>query len=155
MGTPLQSKKGREVCDAVQATVNKLEAFGFPVHRCHAGRAQELKSKQLLAWLREKGVHTTWIPGETPAGNKAEIADQQLKSQSRKLLHAASLLAEFGPLPFCMPPPGIGVYWHGTWVSCKQPGLLIFGLQLHARKRQKTGYGSHWATRTVPAKYLG
>ena len=62
MGFPLRSKKGREVYGAVQAMVNKLESFGFPVHRYHADRAQELKSNHLRSWLREKGVHTTWPP---------------------------------------------------------------------------------------------
>ena len=153
-GTPLRSRKGREVCGAIQAMINRLEAFGFPVHRCHADRAQELKSKQLLIWLRDRGIHTTWTPGDTPAGNRAEVAVQHLKSQSRKLLHAAQLPVEFWPLAllhastrhWCALAEQLGIV---------QPALLPFGLRLHARKRQKTGFGSHWSTRTEPGKYLG
>ena len=74
LGLPIRSKKGREVCGAVLVTINRLEAFGFPVHRYHADRAQQLKSKQLMIWLRDKGIHATWTPGDTPAGSKAEIA---------------------------------------------------------------------------------
>ena len=154
MGTPLRSKKGREVCGAVQAIINQLEAFGFPVHRYHADRAQELKSKQLLAWLRDKGIHTTWTPGDTPAGNRAEVAVQQLKSQSRKLLHAAQLGVEFWPLALLHASTRHwSVLAHDLGIV--QPVLLPFGLRLQARKRQKTGYGSHWTTRTVPGQYVG
>ena len=152
IGAPLRSKKGREVCAAVQAMVNRLEAFGFPVHRYHADRAQELKSKQLVAWLRDKGVHTTWTPGDTPAGNRAEVAVQQL--QSRKLLLAAALPVEFWPLALLH---ASNRHWMGLArdLGITQPVLLPFGLGLHARKRQTTGYGSHWVTRTLSGKYLG
>ena len=154
MGTPLRSKKGREVCGAVQAMINQLEAFGFPVHRYHADRAQELKSKQLLAWLRDKGIHTTWTPGDTPAPNRAEVAVQQLKSQSRKLLHAAQLGVEFWPLALLHASTR---HWSllANDLGIVQPVLLPFGLRLQARKRQKTGYSSHWTTRTVPGQYVG
>ena len=44
MGVPLRSRKGKETLGAVQALVNRLEAFGFPVHRYHSDRAKELRS---------------------------------------------------------------------------------------------------------------
>ena len=56
LGTPLRSKKGREVLGQVQHLINKLESYGFPVHRFHSDRAQELKSASLVSWLRDKGV---------------------------------------------------------------------------------------------------
>ena len=46
----MRSKKGLEVFGAVQSVINKLEAFGFPVHRYHADKAQELKSRSLVGW---------------------------------------------------------------------------------------------------------
>ena len=45
LGVPLRSKKGKEVMGAVQQVINRLECFGFPVHRFHSDRAQELKSR--------------------------------------------------------------------------------------------------------------
>ena len=51
LAVPLRSKKGKKVLGAIQSVVNRLEAFGFPVHRYHADRAQELKSKALVTWL--------------------------------------------------------------------------------------------------------
>ena len=154
LGIPLRSKRGREVCGAVQSLINKLEAFGFPVHRYHADRAQELKSRQLVAWLRDRGIHGTWTPGDTPAGSKAELAVQQLKGLSCKLLQIAELDSVFWPLAVL----------HASsrnWVElCSalgavQPTLLPFGVRLHARQRTATGFQSHWRSRTVAGKYLG
>ena len=153
-GVPIRSKTGKEVMGAVQALINRLEAYGYPVHRYHADRAQELKSRLLVSWLRSRGIHTTWTPGDTPAGNKAEIAVQRLKCLARKLLFGARLPVEYWPYAIL----------HASnrhWVALAdelgivQPLLLPFGLELQARKRTKTGYGSHWVTRTVPGKYLG
>ena len=154
LGVPMRSKKGREVFGAVQSVINKLEAFGFPVHRYHADRAQELKSKSLVGWLRDRGIHGTWTPGENPAGNRAELAVQQLKGLARKLLFAAGLEPLFWPLAVLHAS-------HRNWsVPCEslgvsQPCLLPFGLRLQARRRVKTGYQSHWRHRTVPGLYLG
>ena len=154
MGVPLRTKKAKEVLPAVQAVVNKLEAFGFPVHRYHADRAQELKSKALVSWCRDRGIHPTWTPGESPAGNKAELAVQQLKGLTRKLLHVAGLDSDFWPLALL----------HASrrhWVAlCQdlgivQPVLLPFGLELLARQRARSGYESHWRSRTVKGVYLG
>ena len=154
LGIPLRSKKGKEVMGAVQSMLNRLEACGFPVHRYHADRAQEVKSRALVAWLRDKGIHATWTPGDTPAGNKAELAVQQLKGSSRKLLSAAGLDAQYWPLAIL----------HASnrhWVElCSVLGvvhahLLPFGLKVHARQRTKTGFLSHWRSRTVAGRYLG
>ena len=68
LGTPLRSKKGREVMLQVQGIINRLESSGFPVQRFHADRAKELRSASLLGWLKEIGVHPTWTPGDAPAG---------------------------------------------------------------------------------------
>ena len=69
--TPIRTRRGKEVLGAVQALINKLETFGFPVHRYHAARAKELRSADLVAWMRSRGIYTSWTPGETPAANKA------------------------------------------------------------------------------------
>ena len=98
MGTPLRSKHAKEAVPAVQAMINRLEAHGFPVHRYHAERAKELRTTALVAWLRERGIHPTWTPGDVPAGNKAELAVQNLKGSIRKLLRVASLDVQFWPL---------------------------------------------------------
>ena len=154
LGMPLRTKAGKEVLPAVQATVNRLEAYGFPVHRYHADRAKELRSAALVTWLRSRGVHTSWTPGDSPAGNKAELAVQQLKSAARKLLHVAKLDVSFWPLAvlhssnrnWCNLCESLGV---------PQPVLLPFGIPLHARLRATTGYRSHWVSRTVLGTYLG
>ena len=90
MGTPLRSKHAKEVVPAVQAMINRLESYGFPVHRYHADRAEELRTHTLVSRLRARGIHPTWTPGDAPAGNKAELAVQNLKGFVRKLLHLAS-----------------------------------------------------------------
>ena len=154
IGTPLRSKRGKEVFGAVQALWNKVEAHGFPVHRYHADRAQELKSKALVAWLRDRGIHATWTPGDSPAGNKAELAVQRLKQSSRKLLTVAKIGPEFWPLAVLH---ASNRHWVELCFSLgiKQAHLLPFGLRIHARQRAKAGYLSHWRSRTVDARYLG
>ena len=154
LGVPLRSKKGREVFGAVQALINRLESFGCPVHRYHADRAQELKSKALVSWLRDRGIHGTWTPGDTPAGNKAELAVQNLKGVARKLLLVAKLDPSYWPLAVLHAS-------NRNWVSMCEvlgipcPVLLPFGLLMEARCRVKTGYPAHWRQRTVSGLYLG
>ncbi|CAE7826010.1 RE1, partial [Symbiodinium sp. CCMP2456] len=97
-GVPLRSKRGKEVFPQVQAVVNRLEASGYPVQRYHADRAKELRSALLVDWLREKRIHHTWTAGESPAGNRAELAVQQLKGFVRKLLAVAELDKKLWPL---------------------------------------------------------
>ena len=48
LGVPLRSKRSKEVFPAVQAVINRLESYGFPVHRYHADRAQELRARPLV-----------------------------------------------------------------------------------------------------------
>ena len=154
LGVPLRSKKGKEVLGAIQSLINKLEAFGFPIKRYHADRAQELKSRALVAWLRDRGIHGSWTPGEAPAGNRAELAVQQLKALSRKVLFSAGLDAVFWPLAVLH---ASNRSWMGVCLAMgiPQPYLLPFGVKLHARQRTKTGYQSHWRSRTVEGQYLG
>ena len=154
LGIPLRSKTGKEVLPAVQAMINKLEASGFPVHRYHADRAKELRSAALVSWCRASGIHTTWTPGDSPAGNRAELAVQQLKGAARKLLGLTQLGASFWPLAvlhvsnrnWCNLCEAMGIPY---------PPLLPFGVVLQARKRVSTGYPSHWTSRTVSGLYLG
>ena len=69
--------------------INKLEAAGYPVHRYHSDRAKELRSDALIRWLKERGIYLSSTAGESPAGNRAEIAVQQLKGAVRKILVAS------------------------------------------------------------------
>ena len=48
LGVPLRTRRGKEVLGAIQQVSNRLEAYGFPVHRFHADRA--LASKSGYAW---------------------------------------------------------------------------------------------------------
>ena len=59
MGTPLRTKKVREVLSQVQCIINRLEAYGYPVNRYHSDRAKELRSAGLIGWLRAKGIHAS------------------------------------------------------------------------------------------------
>ena len=154
LGVPLRSKKGKEVLPAVQAVVNRLEASGFPVHRYHADRAKELRSAALVSWCRSSGIYTTWTPGDSPAGNKAELSVQQLKSAARKLLSVAGMDIGFWPLAVLH---ASNRNWCNLCneLGIPQPTLLPFGSQLQARKRVSTGFPSHWRSRTVSAMYLG
>ena len=154
MAVPLRTKHAKEVLPAVQSLINRLEAHGLPVHRYHADRAQELKAKALVSWCRERGIHATWTPGESPAGNVAELAVQNIKANIRKLLFVSKLSVDFWPLAAL----------HASrrnWISLfeqlgiVQPSLLPFGLVLHARKRTRTGYEAQWQPRTVQGVYLG
>ena len=72
---PLRTKQGKEVLPQVQGVINRLEAAGFPVHRYHSDRAKELRSAALINWLKNQAIHPTWTAGESPAGNRAELAD--------------------------------------------------------------------------------
>ena len=154
MGTPLRSKHAKEVVPAVQAMINRLESYGFPVHRYHADRAKELRTHTLVSWLRDRGIHPTWTPGDAPAGNKAELAVQNLKGFVRKLLHLAELPVTLWPL-------ALNHASRRNWVMlCEavgipQPSLLPFGVKLQARQRLRTGFDAQWSTRTIEALYLG
>ena len=75
----------------VQALINKLESHGLPVQRFHSDRAKELRSGALVSWLRGQGVHNTWTPGESPAGNSAELGVQNLKAGVRRLLLSSAV----------------------------------------------------------------
>ena len=154
LGLPLRTKKGKEVLGQVQRLINRLESSGFPVHRFHADRAQELRSAGLVAWLRERGIHHSWTPGDTPASNKAELAVQQLKGSVRKLLQVGGFPVGFWPLAALHASER---NWCGMCEFLGRPpvSLLPFGLRVHARKRFKTGYASHWRTRTEAGRYLG
>ena len=154
LGIPLRSRKGGEAMAAVRALINRLEATGFPVHRYHSDRAKELRSRDLVAWLQAQGIHHTWTPGESPAGNKAELAVQHLKAAGRKLLAASGLGPELWPF-------AIHHASNRNWVQmCEQLGLtavhlLPFGLQVHARRRLKHTDRSSWSVKTMPGRYLG
>ncbi|CAE7427987.1 GIP [Symbiodinium sp. CCMP2592] len=154
MGVPIRSKHGREVLPHVQSMINRLEAAGFPVQRFHADRAKELRSHALTTWIKDRGIHGTWTAGESPAGNRAELAVQSLKGFVRKLLVVSGLQKQFWPLALL----------HGSarnWVNFNeaignpQAPLLPFGVKLHARRRRRTGFDSQWESRTVEAIYLG
>ena len=134
--------------------INRLESYGFPVHRYHADRAKELRTHTLVSWLRDRGIHPTWTRGDAPAGNKAELAVQNLKGFVRKLLHLAELPVTLWPL-------ALNHASRRNWVMlCEavgipQPSLLPFGVKLQARQRLRTGFDAQWSTRTIEALYLG
>ncbi|CAE7787133.1 RE1 [Symbiodinium sp. CCMP2592] len=154
LGVPLRTKGGREVLGQIQALINKLEAFGLPVQRFHADRAQELRSKALVLWLRDKGIHTSWTPGEAPAGNHAELAVQNLKGGVRRLLLTAGLPKTFWPLALLHASTR---NWHvfAEALGVLQPVMLPFGAPVEARKRTQTGYAAQWQARTVRGTYVG
>ena len=154
LGVPLRSKRSKEVFPAVQAVINRLESYGFPVHRYHADRAQELRARPLVEWCRARGIHATWTPGEAPAGNKAELAVQQLKGLARKLLAVAELGPSFWPLAVLHASRRNWVHLCSD-LGIPQPTLLPFGVRLQARQRHRSGFASHWRSRTVPGLYLG
>ena len=154
MGAPLRTKKGKEVLLQVQGMINKLEAYGYPAQRFHADRAKELRSTALISWLKGRGVHVTWTPGDSPAGNRAELAVQNLKGMTRKLLFVAKLAPKFWPL-------ALGHATERNWwqfgeaLGQPQPVLLPFGSPVQARKRFQTGFQAQWQSRSVSAVYLG
>ena len=57
----------------VQALVGRLESMGFPIHRYFSDRAKELRSHDLVLWLRGRGKKASFTAGEDPQGNKAEL----------------------------------------------------------------------------------
>ena len=154
MGVPLRTKGGKEVLGHVQSMINRLETQGYPVHRYHADRAQELRSGALVGWLREKGISPSWTPGEAPAGNHAELAVQNLKAGIRKLLLSSMLQKQWWPLALLH----ISTRnWIGfaEAAGISQPPLLAFGTAVEARKRTKTGFAHQWQARTVQGLYVG
>ena len=154
LAVPLRTRKGKEVLAAVQLLVNRLETWGFPVHRYHADRAKELRSAALVQWLRTQAIHATWTAGESPAGNKAELAVQNIKGGARKLLLAGDLPSDLWPFAV------LHVSSRNWSLTCEAlglpvPPLLAFGQVLQARKRLKHSDSSGWTTKTLHGKYLG
>ena len=132
----------------IQAVVNRLEAYGFPVHRYFSDRAKELRSHALVQWLRDRGIHPSFTAGEDPAGNKSELGVQHLKQDARKLLRAAGLSSEFWPLAI-MHSSQRNFRMLCSELGIPQPKLLPFGCRLQARRRLKSGHKKHWESRTV------
>ena len=154
IGVPLRTKTGKEVLHQIQGVINRLESSGFPIQRYHADRAKELRSHSLISWLKNKGIHTTWTAGESPAANRAELGVQVLKAFVRKLLFASGLDKDVWPLALL----------HGSarnWLNFNEAAgipqlpLLPFGLKVHARRRTRTGYEAQWESRTVEGVYVG
>ena len=154
IGIPLRSKKGREVYPQVQGVINKLEAAGFPVHRYHSDRAKELRSDAVMRWIKERGIHPSSTAGESPAGNRAEIAVQQLKGMVRKLLGASRLDKQFWPLALMHASTRFWIRFNET-LGIGQPNLLPFGMRIMARKRMRSGYETQWESRTQEGVYVG
>ena len=154
LGIPLRSKKGREVMLQVQGLVNRLESAGFPVQRYHSDRAKELRSANLIGWLKSRGIHCTWTAGESPAGNRAELSVQGLKGFVRKLLLASGLGKQFWPLALIHASTRNWINFSES-LGVPQPQLLPFGVSIHARRRTRSGYAAQWESRTVEGKYLG
>ena len=154
IAVPLRSKRGKEVLGQVQAMVNRFECVGFPIHRYFSDRAKELRSHELISWMRDRGVHASFTAGEDPQGNKAELAVKHIKQGIRKLLQATGLPSAFWPLA------ALHVSARNLRELCielgkPQPVLLPFGCALHARQRLGSGHKKHWEPRTVPGRYLG
>ncbi|CAE7255929.1 unnamed protein product, partial [Symbiodinium microadriaticum] len=154
LGVPLRSKRGKEVYVQVQGLINKLEAFGLPVHRYHADRAKELRSTALIHWLKGQGIHPSWTAGESPAGNRAELAVQNLKGFVRKLLVISGLDKGFWPLAL-LHASSRNYRNFAEHLGVPQPVLLPFGVKVHARQRVKTGYDAQWRPRTIQGCYVG
>ena len=154
LGVPIRSKRGREILPHIQGTINRLEASGFPVQRFHSDRAKELRSHALIAWIKDKGIHGTWTPGESPAGNRAELAVQALKSFVRKLFFVSELPKHYWPLALLHGSARLWVNFNEA-VGNPQAPLLPFGIKIHARCRKRTGYDSQWESRTVEGVYIG
>ncbi|CAE7521159.1 RE2 [Symbiodinium sp. CCMP2592] len=154
LGVPLRSKHGPAVMAQIQALVCRLESAGFPVHRYFSDRAKELRSHDLVRWLRDKGIYASFTAGEDPQGNKAELGVQHLKQGVRKLLQASGLSSSFWPLALLHTS---NRNFHELCAALGQPrpAMLNFGAPVEARKRLKSGHKKHWEPRTVPGRYLG
>ena len=154
LGIPLRSKHAKEVLPGVQGMINRLEAFGFPVQRYHSDRAKELRSSALLGWLKHQGIHPTSTAGESPAGNRAELAVQGLKGLVKKLLFGSGLPKEFWPLAVLHASARHWVVFNEL-LGIPQPALVPFGTRILARRRARTGYNAQWEPRVIEARYLG
>ena len=151
LGIPLRTKKGKEVLLQVQCIINRLEAYGYPVHRYHSDRAKELRTAGLIAWLRNKQIHASWTLGDSPAGNRAELGVQNLKGMVRKLLGVAKLEVGYWPLALSHAAERNWVEF-GESLGVPQVNL---GVKIEARRRFKTGFEEQWQSRTVAGVYLG
>ena len=154
MGVPLRSKHGKAVMAQVQALVGRLESMGFPIHRYFSDRAKELRSHDLVLWLRGKGIYASFTAGEDPQGNKAELGVQQLKQGVRRLLQASDLDSSLWPLAL-LHMSNRNLHELCTALGQPRPALLPFGTSVQARKRLASGHKKHWEPRTVPGRYLG
>ena len=154
VGVPLRTKAGREVLGQVQALINRLEAHGLPVQRFHSDRAKELRSSALVGWLRSQGVHTSWNPGESPAGNSAEVSVQHLKSGVRRLLLTSRVGRACWPLALLHISTRNWLRFFES-LGMPQAPLLAFRTRVEARKRTRTGYQHQWVSRTIGGLYIG
>ena len=110
--------------------INKLEAVGFPIRRYHSDKAKELRSAALIGWLKGQGIHPTWAAGESPAGNRAELAVQGLKGFVRKLLAVSGLDKIYWPLALQHASTRNWINFNEA-VGIPQPVLLPFGVKVH------------------------
>ena len=154
LGVPLRTKQGREVLPQIQGVINRLEAAGFPVHRYHSDRAKELRSAALIGWLKGQGIHPTWTAGESPAGNRAELAVQGLKGFMRKLLAVSGLDKIFWPLALQHASTRNWINFNEA-VGIPQPALLPFGVKVHARRRTRSGFEAQWEPRPSRVRIWG
>ena len=105
VGLPLRTKRGKEVLLAVQSVVNKLEAYGYPVHRYHSDRAKELRSAILLVWIKNKGaardVYRWRISGWKSRRGCCAIPEGQYQETVEHCFYTSPVLADSLVARFC------------------------------------------------------
>ena len=148
--TPLRSKKGGEVLEAVQEITIKLEREGLIVRRFHSDRGSEFTTKALTSWCKNKGIYkTTTEVGDSKSNGRAELAAGIFKRLGRTLLKCAKLPNEYWPY----------AVWHTShlkWneVFKKKEKLPVFGSTVLVQTRAKAARAD-FGSQVYEAMYLG
>ena len=97
--TPLPSKAGGVVLQAVIDMILKLRSDGFDVSQVHSDNGGEFTSDAMRRWMKARGYIRTFTGVSNPQSNgRAENAVQQVKTHIRRLLHQAGWSEDQWPL---------------------------------------------------------
>ena len=97
--TPIQSKSQNDVLRAIIDMYLRLRSDGYIVTQIHTDRGGEFMSSALDRWCTSRTILHTFTPGDQPQSNgRVEVAVQWVKSEIRRILHAAGAPFERWPL---------------------------------------------------------
>lgn len=99
VGIPIEAKTREAVLEGLAELYLQLRTDGFPIHTLHTDQGREFCNKRVKSWLRSRGIAHSTNSGEDPKGNgRVERAVGEVKSQVRRVLHAAQMEVKWWPM---------------------------------------------------------